>query len=118
MIRTHFLSLLVALQVSVPAIAQEVLDESQASDALQRLGGCWVYRDENIPGQPVVKVVLQMSAFRDADVALLQQFKDLQTLDMFWCHNVTDAGVAQISTLQNLKTLKLSSKNFSLTSKT
>src|SRR5258708_1927284 len=81
MIRPHFLSLLVALLASAPGSAQEVLDESQASDAIRRLGGCWVYRDGNIQSQPVVKVVMQMSAFRDEDVALLKHFKDLETLD-------------------------------------
>src|SRR5262245_48052181 len=79
--------------------------EERAVKAVRELGGV-VWRDEQAPGQPVVRVLLGGSQVTDAALKEVAAFKNLQTLNLPNTA-VTDAGLKELATLTNLQTLDL-----------
>jgi hypothetical protein len=79
--------------------------EKEAVAALQKLGAD-IGRADDRPGKPVVRVDLTMKAVKDADLAHLKEFKELETLGLAFT-GVTDKGLAHLKGLTNLKTLVL-----------
>ena len=90
-------------------VAAQNLNESQAIQEIERLGGK-IKRDETLPGRTVTAVDFFAGCQRvgDKDLYPLKALKNLTTLNL-GCTKITDAGLKEIRELKNLTTLNLSS---------
>ena len=82
------------------------LDESEAIQAIERLGGR-IERDDTLPGSPVRRVDLMGSSdFGDRDIHLLTMLKSLKQLRLSG-HNISDAGFLELGSLTGLTALEI-----------
>jgi internalin A len=86
---------------------REPASESQARAVaeIEKLQGK-VYFDETVTDKPVVKVNLRSTLISDADLAHLEEFKNLEDVD-FFNTSVTDEGFVHLKGLTNLQRLHL-----------
>jgi hypothetical protein len=66
-----------------------------------------VYRDERLPGKPVVQLVLADLDIRDRHLALLGEFPEVRALSLDHS-GVTDAGMSRLMLLPKLEWLSMS----------
>lgn len=59
------------------------------------------------PFQKVVRVVLSAGRYRDADLALLEDFPGLRSVSLFNCSNITNDGLKHLSYHSNLTELNV-----------
>jgi hypothetical protein len=83
------------------------VDRQEREDVagIHRLGGKATV-DENRPGKPVIEVILCGSRVTDADLAQLEELKQLQLLDLN-STGITDEGLVYLKGLAQLKSLNL-----------
>lgn len=81
-------------------------DETGVVEQVRKLGGK-AERDDALPGKPVVKVNLQATNAKDADLAGLKDLKSLKTLYLGYGTQTTDVGLAKLKTLTTLEELYL-----------
>jgi Leucine-rich repeat (LRR) protein len=96
------LLLLIAVLPVMPAMADEMADESRAIQAIGRFGAK-VELDSRLPGRPVVGLRFYKN-FADKDCRLLKSFHRLKSLDLREL-KITDAGLHEIRELRNLSEL-------------
>ena len=77
--------------------------EDAALAMVKKFGGT-VVRNEQLPNQPVISVMLSLSACKDADLKELVGFKALTYLALYRTA-VTDAGLKEVAKLKSLQTL-------------
>ncbi len=82
-------------------------DRAAIVAGIKRLGG-WVKPDDPKAAQPVVEVHLSNSRVTDADMAPLAGLTELRSLELM-ATNVSDAGLAQLKPLVNLEELNITS---------
>src|SRR5207237_1146037 len=82
-------------------------DEASAVKAVENLGGK-VYRDDKLPGKPVIGVHLHEIWVTDAGLKELKDLKQLTTLGLSHTQ-VTDAGLKELADLKQLTSLSLGS---------
>lgn len=75
---------------TAPTNEKQAVEDAIA--AVEKLGGR-VQRDSNQPHAPVIAVVLMRTPANDRDLALLENFKELQRLNL-GLTEVTDVGMA------------------------
>src|SRR5258707_14143680 len=93
------------LVMASPAAGGADDDEEKSAEAVKRMGGR-VYRDEERPGNPVVKVDLFLRKVTDADLKNLTGLKNLKTLILAGT-KITDAGLRDLAPLKSLTDLDL-----------
>lgn len=81
--------------------------EERARAEIERLGG-EVRRDGQMPGTPVVSVILTKTRVIDGELSMLANFPQLRTLDLRGTR-ITDKGLAHLERLTNLQQLYLDS---------
>jgi len=109
---TRYFALLLPLVVCLsgcgqPAARQASGQEDKAVQSIEALGGR-VYRDEKLPGRPVVEVYLGDTKITDPDLKVLKELKGLKIIDLTNTR-ITDAGLENLKELQGLQTLDLGS---------
>jgi hypothetical protein len=97
---------LVATLAALMAPAPKADDgaDSRALATIKKLGGRFSRGD--VPGGPVVHVVLSTCKATDADLAQLKNFKQLESLYLAQTQ-ITDAGLAHLKSLERLEYLAL-----------
>src|SRR5215208_893756 len=110
--RTVFMALLLVVACAFTAHARVEGDEQEeAATEITRLGGTYE-RDEAAVGRPIFKVDLHGTKVTDAELAFLKKLKNLRTLDLRLTQ-VGDDGVAHLKNLTSLRTLNLFRTNLS-----
>ncbi|HEY3965415.1 MAG TPA: hypothetical protein VGM05_12740, partial [Planctomycetaceae bacterium] len=100
------MSIAVVVVAASLAVADDNLDESQAIEKVEQLGGS-VIRDDKLPGRPVIGVHLQRSKkFNDEDMRLLVAFPSLTRLMLN--RQITNVGVKELGRHKNLTELEIS----------
>ncbi len=92
-------------QAAVEAKAKPSVTQETAIDMIERLGGS-VEKDFNHPGQPIVNVHLPHTKLKDDDLIPLEEFTQLQLLDLSRTQ-VTGAGLEHLKGLTQLEKLNL-----------
>jgi Leucine-rich repeat (LRR) protein len=66
-----------------------------------------VVLDTKLPGNPIVGMDLSKCRITDKELKQLMAFKELRTLNLSWNQFLTDAGLKELTKLQNLQSLDL-----------
>jgi Leucine-rich repeat (LRR) protein len=90
----------------LPPVPVDKLRSADPNALVKKYEGS-IKTDDEEPGKPVIAVGLAGSAVTDEELANLRGLKSLQTLDLTGCKNVSDAGLAYLTTLLELRTLRL-----------
>ena len=88
-------------------------DEASAAKAVENLGGK-VYRDDKLPGKPVIGVHLHEIGVTDAALKELADLKQLTWLSLT-VTRVTDAGLKELAHLKQLTSLHLAERSTGVT---
>ena len=99
------LAVLAALPFEAALSGAARADEASAVKAVENLGGK-VYRDDKLPGKPVIGVHLHEIWVTDAALKELKDLKQLTWLSLT-VTQVTDAGLKELKDLKKLASLNL-----------
>src|SRR4051794_11983292 len=105
MSRLVFIGVVLGLITSSPTHVRADDAEDKAAAFAKKLGGL-VTRDENAPGQPVVRVNLSSSKVTNEGLKELAALRNLTTLDLSNT-KITDEGLKELVPLKNLTVLSL-----------
>lgn len=89
-----------------PPVAIDKLPPADPAALVQKYGGKLRHEDD-MSTKPVVGLSLAGSAVTDEDLAHLRAWKQLQTVNLSDCKNVSDAGLAYLALLPDLAELNL-----------
>lgn len=94
-----------------PAVAKAATEntrpaERSAVTLIEQLGAT-VTEDLNSFDKPIIKVSLRDRPVNDKGLKAIDEFKDLEELDLSSCRQITDDGLVHIAGLTNLKELVL-----------
>jgi internalin A len=104
--RSCWLAVLILIGAETASNAQGN-PEQKALDAIGKIGGVRrIWRDDNLPGQPIVGMTLASS--KDELLRHLPAFAHLQTL-IFDC-DITDATLKRVAELKQLRTLHVDNR--------
>jgi len=103
-IRCATLASLTALSFMV-APSKLSADEKQAIQAVEKLGGK-VERADDRANKPIVRLDFTSKKVKDADLAVLKEFKDLENVQLAYTP-IGDAGLEYMKEVPNLRILVL-----------
>jgi internalin A len=83
-------------------------DEAAALKRIEHRGG-YVTRDDKKPGKPVIAVAYPRGNATDEDLKGLKDLKQLTSLDLHHCRQLTDAGLKELREVKQLAALDLGS---------